>query len=673
MKRQNMTLALVLLLFGALLANAGQSNPAQTGESEAFNKATRIAQPAERIKALEQFVKDYPSSTRVGSAYLMMFNAYIGISKDQKLIEYAEKAIEPIPEDRRAGTYNSIAWQLAENDVYLDKAYDYIKRGVELARKQNVNKQTLAMYLDTMAWLEYKLGDCASAEKNQREAISYLPQGGNIDYQYRLGLILAKSGANLEEAADLLAAALLLNEPKDGEKHFNQLLESLTAPDPQKKRTEIFKKAGDKYISSASDKLSAQCRVAIGYAKNGVLADEAIALAKQAVDSLTQKSTIESVLEFNKALGIVHFYRKNYQEALAYLQKIAPLASPFDTDLHLRLGQTLEALGRNDDAIQAYLNGIAAFPNPKIMEPLTALYKRVNGSDDGLKERIAKFSDEIVNFKPTGPVKKSKTGQVVLAELFTGSECPPCVASDIAFDHLLEAYDRKAVAVLEYHLHIPGPDPMTNDDTEARAKYYSVTGTPTVFIAGADSIRGGGPKAVNKNRFDVYSYVIDQKLNNKPAVSIELDGSIKQSTLTVKAEAIGKEVVGDLKLRIALVEELVHFPGGNGLSEHRAVVRKLIGSPDGIALVNGKASHSESIDINAIVSSLKTHLDNFEKTPPSRFSSLKDFKFKEKKHEINPAGLSLVAFVQDDKTKEVLQASYLKLNSGAKTEPASER
>ena len=39
---------------------------------------------------------------------------------------------------------------------------------------------------------------------------------------------------------------------------------------------------------------------------------------------------------------------------------------------------------------------------------------------------------------------------------------------------------------LQYHLHIPGPDPLTNKDSMARQQYYGdeIGGTPTVFFNG---------------------------------------------------------------------------------------------------------------------------------------------------------------------------------------------
>ena len=40
---------------------------------------------------------------------------------------------------------------------------------------------------------------------------------------------------------------------------------------------------------------------------------------------------------------------------------------------------------------------------------------------------------------------------------------------------------RSEVVRLQYHLHVPGPDPLTNPDSEARAEFYArfVRSTPT--------------------------------------------------------------------------------------------------------------------------------------------------------------------------------------------------
>ena len=55
--------------------------------------------------------------------------------------------------------------------------------------------------------------------------------------------------------------------------------------------------------------------------------------------------------------------------------------------------------------------------------------------------------------------------KVAVLELFTGAQCPPCVAADVAFDALEKSYKHTDLILLQYHMHIPGPDPLTNPDT----------------------------------------------------------------------------------------------------------------------------------------------------------------------------------------------------------------
>ena len=54
---------------------------------------------------------------------------------------------------------------------------------------------------------------------------------------------------------------------------------------------------------------------------------------------------------------------------------------------------------------------------------------------------------------------------------------------------------------------------------------------------------------------------------------------------------------------------------------------------------------------------IKAHLDDYE----SKGHRGEPFQFSEKKYQINHANLAVVAFVQDEKTKEILQAVYLKV------------
>ena len=77
------------------------------------------------------------------------------------------------------------------------------------------------------------------------------------------------------------------------------------------------------------------------------------------------------------------------------------------------------------------------------------------------------YLETVPPFKPTkyaGRTDKS-ANKVAVMELFTGAQCPPCVAADVGFDALIKSYKPTEAIFLQYHEHIPGPDPLTNADT----------------------------------------------------------------------------------------------------------------------------------------------------------------------------------------------------------------
>jgi hypothetical protein len=297
------------------------------------------------------------------------------------------------------------------------------------------------------------------------------------------------------------------------------------------------------------------------------------------------------------------------------------------------------------------------------------VWERVHGSLDGLEERRAGIAQELENWHPEGTFTPPEgwSGRVVVAELFTGSECPPCVGADVAFDGLAAYYPTTAVAVLVHHEHIPRPDPMTNPDTVDRMNYYGrgvVRGTPTVVINGTDYTVGGGSRAGGKGKFGTYSWMIEQHLDDDPPVEITLSGEVEGSMLEVssRVQVLDRELRArdDLRLRLAVAEEIVHFEGSNGVAEHRMVVRGFIGGAEGMALRQGKKTtrSRDSWDIAARETELLTYLETFQAENPGNFAG---DGFTELKHEIDESGLLVVAFVQNDTTKEIYQARVLDL------------
>ncbi|HXM46803.1 MAG TPA: hypothetical protein VN956_02965, partial [Pyrinomonadaceae bacterium] len=253
-----------------------------------------------------------------------------------------------------------------------------------------------------------------------------------------------------------------------------------------------------------------------------------------------------------------------------------------------------------------------------------------------------------------------RTNRTALAELFTGSGCGPCVAADLGFDGLLERYNRQELVVLVYHLHVPLPDPMTNPATVERGKYYGVPGTPTPVVDGFKLPSSGGSRDMAKGFYDRVNPKVETELESPANAELKLtataDGDGIRANVTVDKVTAAST---DLKLQIALTEDELRYTGENGIRFHPMVVRSLAGKDSlGFALASaGPTNIQWTFDLKALSDQLKKYLDSYEQQGHRGDT----FTFSEKKFQIDPNNLSLVAFVQDMKTQVVLQTVYLKL------------
>ncbi|WP_439627238.1 hypothetical protein [Gemmata sp.] len=248
--------------------------------------------------------------------------------------------------------------------------------------------------------------------------------------------------------------------------------------------------------------------------------------------------------------------------------------------------------------------------------------------------------------------RKMKSDRGVLVEVFTGAECPPCAAVDLAFDGLLKTYPPADVVLLQYHLHIPRPDPLTNADSAFRGEEFygdQLRGAPTVFVAGKLGPAGGGPPSNAGKTYEAIRESIDAALEKPAGVKLALAVTKgEKGGYTAKATVADLETPGEkVVLRFALAEERVRYAGGNGIRYHHMVVRSMPGGTKGFPLAKKTAEQTVTFDPAEVRGALNKYLDNFVKADepfprPDRPLALKNLK--------------LVAFVQNDATREVLTA-----------------
>jgi hypothetical protein len=299
------------------------------------------------------------------------------------------------------------------------------------------------------------------------------------------------------------------------------------------------------------------------------------------------------------------------------------------------------------------------------LRPLAKVLRRAGQADEArpVNARLARVNEALdrdyqaraaVPFKPEPFAgRKGTSGRTVLVELFTGAQCLPCVAADIAFDAARQTYNPGDVALLQYHLHIPGPDPMANPDTRARDTYYGVEGTPTVVIDGKVPDEPiSGPAGLGKESYQALRKLVDRELEAGAGASLKVEVHRKGDRLTIEAGVEGLNKPGDnVRLRLALVEDVVRYPGGNGRRFHHHVVRAFPGGTRGLALKEKSSRHTVAVPLGDLGKQLEDYLRKY-KPPRSEqhpFAEEDDL----------PLGLKhlkVVAFIQDDDSKEVLQA-----------------
>jgi thiol-disulfide isomerase/thioredoxin len=304
-------------------------------------------------------------------------------------------------------------------------------------------------------------------------------------------------------------------------------------------------------------------------------------------------------------------------------------------------GVTFEQLGENQQAFDSFFSAAADNFEDSVDRAKT-LYQKLYGSLEGFEGRLEAKQRELpyhpAEFRPT----KDWSGKTVLAELFTGSECPPCVAADMGFDGLIEAYSPDQLVILEYHLPIPRPDPIMNEGSRARAIYYSVNSTPTTYIDGEKKLGGGGPRSNAKAKFDEYSAEINARVYEIPKVKLKV--SAKRDVDNVVVSLDFDREIGDADYNLVLVEEEVKYAGGNGILFHKKVVRDF------------KTTTPIEIKNKEFVFNI---LDA-EKAGAKRLADYEKeiaFVFKEKHYSIKRSRLQVVFYVQDRSSHKVYNAA----------------
>jgi hypothetical protein len=218
--------------------------------------------------------------------------------------------------------------------------------------------------------------------------------------------------------------------------------------------------------------------------------------------------------------------------------------------------------------------------------------------------------------------------RVVLLEDFSNTGCIPCVESDSIVTEVLQSYGSTKVVGIQIHVYWPFPgDPFylaAVGDNNSRTSYYGVdqVGVPFIMIDGVSQPSATSGASVTQ--------AVEDRLGVPAVVRIDVRNEVLGSSGTAEVTVVGLPGVGgfgDLRLRCVLIEGEVQHDAPNGLSVFRNVMRRLLPSADGEAIA---PSEGDSLTFS------------YPYTVDSDWQT---------------GQLSVVAFVQDEGTKEILQAA----------------
>jgi hypothetical protein len=277
----------------------------------------------------------------------------------------------------------------------------------------------------------------------------------------------------------------------------------------------------------------------------------------------------------------------------------------------------------------------------------------------------------------TNPVKYVTTSvqHVVLEELFTGGGCEPCMAPDLATEAALHRYTRDRVVFAIYHDNAPDPDPLATNTSENRAKYYGTGGsTPHVFLDGKEAELEEGQASHAQSAFDLLTKVVDPMLvtPSRATLNLEVYRDGDHVEVTVTGGIVGPIV--KTHLRILLLENEVSYSGENALRFQPMVVRASAALRDeesGFSVEQGVAlSQRYSFDLKKIEADNLAYYDQYREELEERMAQFitsgymskaevdTRAQFREPKNLIHRDRLAVVAFLQADDSKEVLQTKY---------------
>ena len=257
------------------------------------------------------------------------------------------------------------------------------------------------------------------------------------------------------------------------------------------------------------------------------------------------------------------------------------------------------------------------FTDPEIYDIQLQIVK-VNGVEDPVPGNNVIYRDisiasTVVDRKP-------------LFEVFTSSTCAPCAGVNEHFDGVLSNIPDSTYSLVKYQVNWPGNgDPYYIEDNGIRVDFYGIGSVPRMVTNGFETFSAGSFSQTNFN----------QATAEDAYVSVELDYTFDGLNVSAFLDVEPKINIADASVHFVVVEKTTYNnTGSNGETEFHNVVMTMM--PDGFGTVS-ELEHEVVSSYIAGTNLITTFIEEFD-------------------------DLMLVAWVQDNETKAILQSESCDLD-----------
>ncbi len=392
-------------------------------------------------------------------------------------------------------------------------------------------------------------------------------------------------------------------------------------------------------------------------------ADAALDAGKHGVEGGREDRYPNAVHQIHARMGEILLGKEDLKQAWRHLLSAA-FGLPEDGMINLHLGQCYEKQGRYQRAMSRYVQALLDAASGEQAVDALARVSRLMGEGEALTvDRIEPLIagktygySAATRYRPTEEEKAAK--RVALVEFFTNAQHKHptrdegAIGGALGNEGVLSYFPRTHVAALAYHLPHPqlGMDSLTNEVAQAQADVYGVP--PAIHIVnGVAQFPGQGKARDAEQIYKTGRDVVREALRQPATVMLELDATLEGKVLKGALVVEGVDAL-DARVHLVLAERGVLYPGRSKVIVHRmvaraALTRSVMGEPYQ-ANEEGKMTLTFQRNLAEIAQGNRFYLEEIQgegKGAVQPYATRMD-----------PKQITLVAFVRDNDTREVLQA-----------------